>query len=88
MNEDVERLLEIMKQDYPALDYAEILKLGLSELYRKREKENRQAWIDSLPTMQLTEEQQIDLAEAIKEADENPGQIMTPEEILAEAHCD
>ncbi len=69
INPDVERLLEAMKEDYPALNYAEILKLGLSELYRKRELETRQAWIDSLPTMELTEEQQIELQKAIDEAD-------------------
>ena len=70
VNEDVERLLDAMKQDYPALDHAEILKLGLSELYRKRELETRQAWIDSLPELELTDAERDELTEALKEADE------------------
>lgn len=36
LNEDVERLLEDLKQDYPALDYPEPFKLALSELHRRR----------------------------------------------------
>lgn len=39
LNEDIERILEALKSDYPALDYPELFKLGLSELYRKREME-------------------------------------------------
>ncbi len=70
INADVERLLEAMKEEYPALNYAEILKLGLSELYRKRELETRQAWIDSLPTLKLNEKEQAELDEAMKIADE------------------
>ncbi len=67
LNDDVERLLDAMKQDYPALDYAEIFKLSLSETYRRHELESRQAWIDSLPTLELTDEEQESLTEGIKE---------------------
>lgn len=39
INEDIERILESLKGEYPALDYPELFKLGLSELYRKKERE-------------------------------------------------
>lgn len=39
LNEDIERILESLKLEYPALDYPELFKLGLSELYRKNERE-------------------------------------------------
>ncbi|CAN5811075.1 hypothetical protein BH24DEI2_BH24DEI2_11190 [soil metagenome] len=81
VNEDVERLLEAMKLEYPALDYAEILKLGLSELYRKHELAARQIWRDSLPELELTDEEAQDIAEARKEK----GRIMSVDEIMAEA---
>ena len=85
---DVAHLLEEMKEVYPALNYAEILKLGLSELYRKRELEARKAQIDSLPTLKLNEEQQAELDEAMREAKEEQakGNIrsMTVNEIMAQ----
>jgi len=88
INADVAHLLEAMKEEYPALNYAEILKLGLSELYRKHELEKRQAWIDSLPTLELNEEQQAELDEAMREAKEEmaKGNIrsMTVDEIMAQ----
>ena len=88
INADVERLLEAMKEEYPALNYAEILKLGLSELYRKRELETRQAWIDNLPTLKLNEEEQAELDEAVREARRDRAlgntRSMTVEEIMAE----
>jgi len=70
VNEDVERLLDAMKFQYPALDHAEILKLGLSELYWKHELETRQNWIDSLPELELTNAERNELTEALNEADE------------------
>ena len=48
LNEDIERILKSLKRDYPTLDYAELFKLGLSELYRKRESEAEaahEAWL-------------------------------------------
>lgn len=84
VNDDVERLLEAMKRDYPALDYAEILKLGLSELYRKRELEVRQAWADNLPELKLTEEERSELTEALDEADRGEGRALSLAELKAE----
>ena len=84
LSEDVERVLVAMKRDYPALDYAEILKLGLSELYRKRESEAHKAWLDSLPVLEISEEEAAEVAETRKEQ----GRIMSIEEIMAEATKD
>lgn len=84
VNEDVERLLEALKCEYPALDHAEILKLGLSELYRKHELETRQAWSEGLPELELTDEEAQDIAEARKEK----GRIMSVDQIMAEALSD
>ena len=46
---------------------SDIFRLGLAELEHKAELEERQAWIDSLPTLELTDEQQDSLTEGIKE---------------------
>lgn len=79
INDDIERILESLKGDYPTLDYPELFKLGLSELYRKRELETRQAWIDSLPTLAISEEEAASIAEARKEPSSGP---YTAEELL------
>ena len=84
VNEDVQRVLEAVKRDYPALDYAEILKLGLSELYRKRESETQQSWLDSLPELPVSEEEAQEIADARKEE----GRVMSLDEIMAEASSD
>ena len=84
VNEDVERLLEALKRDYPALDYAEILKLGLSELYRKRELAARQVWSDSLPELELNDAERDEVTEALNEADREPGKKLSLEELKAE----
>jgi hypothetical protein len=70
LNEDIERILESLKSDYPALDYPELFKLGLSELYRKRELESRKAWAESMPELVLTDAERDELSEALDEADE------------------
>ena len=84
VNEDVERLLEALKREYPALDYAEILKLGLSELYRKRELAARQAWSDGLPELELSDAERDELTEALDEANREPGKKLSLEELKAE----
>ena len=85
VNDDVQRALTAMKNEYPALDEAEILKLGLSTIYREWEIKTRQAWIDSLPERELTDKEQAELTIALRSAEEAPGVIMTPDEIVAEA---
>ena len=61
LNDDIERILESLKSDYPALDYPELFKLGLSELYRKRE---REANVDHANWMKS------EVAKAVKSLDE------------------
>jgi hypothetical protein len=70
LNSDVERVLEQLKGFYPTLDYPELFKLGLSELYRKEEFERRERWSGTLPLLELSEAEQASLLEAISEADE------------------
>ncbi|MEM6430393.1 MAG: hypothetical protein AAF708_14215 [Deinococcota bacterium] len=84
LNDDIERVLESLKRDYPTLDYPELFKLGLSELYRKRELETRQAWLDSLPTLEISEEEAHEIAEARQET----GQVMSVDEILTASLSD
>jgi hypothetical protein len=89
INEDVERVLERLKGDYPTLDYPELFKLGLSELYHKRERAARAAWIESLPIIEPSKKEREELSQALKEADEftraGKAKGMTVDEILAEA---
>ncbi len=70
LNSDVERVLEKLKGFYPTLDYPELFKLGLSELYRKEEFERRERWSNTLPLLELSEAERVSLLEAIAEADE------------------
>ena len=83
INEDVERVLDVMKGDYPTLDHAEILKLGLSELYRQRELRTRQAWIDSLPTLDISKEEAQEIDEARAEIKASGREPMTAEELIS-----
>lgn len=92
INEDVERVLEVLKADYPTLDYPELFKLGLSELYHKREQAGREAWVAGLPTLNLTKKERADLARTLKEANDytssGKAKEMTVDEIMAEAIAD
>jgi hypothetical protein len=85
IDDDTERLLKSLKEDYPTLDAAELFKLGLFELSRKQELEQRKRWAESLPTLELSDEEQAELAEALAEADREPGRIMTVDELIEEA---
>lgn len=89
LNEDVERVLEQLKGQYPALDYAEILKLGLSELYWKQELASRRLWAETLPELELSNEERAALTEILSEADDkirsDGAKVMSADEIVAEA---
>jgi hypothetical protein len=67
INEDVERVLETLKGEYPALDYPELFKLGLSELYYKRELEARERWAKNLPILDISQEEADSIATARQE---------------------
>jgi hypothetical protein len=71
LNEDIEALLVDLKRDYPALDYSEILKLALSDYYRRHKQamaeEERlrfMAWENDLPAMELSDEEKRSIAAA------------------------
>jgi hypothetical protein len=67
INEDLERVLESLKGQYPTLDYPELFKLGLAELYHKRELEARERWAASLNELDIREEEASSIADARKE---------------------
>ena len=84
INDDIERILEHLKRDYPALDYPELFKLGLSELYRKGELEARARWAASLPELELSDEARTKLTEALDEADQEVGKRLSLNELKEE----
>lgn len=79
LNEDVEHILESLKGDYPALDYPEIFKLGLSELYRKREREadaGHLAWLTAevergLTSLDAGKSSKLSTVEIVRAAEED-----------------
>lgn len=81
INEEIARVLERLKGEYPTLSAPELFKLGLAELDRKRELEARKHWAESLPTLEISEVE----AKSIAEAREEKGRIMTPSELIAGA---
>jgi hypothetical protein len=88
INENIERILESLKGDYPTLDYPELFKLGLAELYRKRELEARQRWVESLPTLEISEDEAASIAEGRRELERGEAKAVTIEELLTELHSD
>lgn len=84
INEDIERILKSLKGEYPTLDYPELFKLGLAELYHKRELEARELWAESLPVLELSEEEQDNLAAALDEANREPARVLSLEQLKAE----
>ena len=88
VNDDIAKVLERLKQRYPTLDSPELFKLGLAELDRKAEQERRKAWADSLPVLELSEEEKASLDEAFAEREAGKGKIMTLEELKAEVLSD
>lgn len=88
ITEDVARALEQVKHRYPTMSDSELFRLGLAELSFKAEMEQRQAWLDSLPTLELSNIEQDELTKALKASEQDAGKLMTPEEIVAEALSD
>ena len=88
ITDDVARALQSVKQRYPTMTDSELFRLGLAELSYKAECERRQAWEDSLPTLQLSEKEQDELDEALRLANEEPGEILSVDEIMARALSD
>ena len=88
MNDDVAAALKRVKAEYPTLDNSELFKLSLAELDRKVQLERRKRWEDSLPTLYLNEAEQLELDEALEATQHEQGQLMTVEDIMAEALTD
>lgn len=92
INEDLKRVLEALKGEYPTLDYTELFKLGLSELYHKRESAARERWIAGLPTLELTKKEKAELVKTLSEANNHirsgKAKAMTVNEIMKEALAD
>ena len=81
ITEDVARALRSVKQRYPTMTDSELFRLGLAELSYKVHLEERQAWEDSLPTLQLSEKEQDELDEALRLANEEPGEPMIIDDV-------
>jgi hypothetical protein len=92
INEDLGRVLEALKGEYPTLDYTELFKLGLSELYHKRDQAARERWAEQLPPLELSKKAQAELKKTLAEANKHirsgKAKAMSVEDILAEARAD
>ena len=81
-----EHIAEQLEQESAAPD--EVIKLGLEALARRRELAAQEAWADSLPELELSDEERRELTEAMKEADAGLTRPMSVEEIMAAARSD
>lgn len=88
INDEIATVLERVRRQYPTLDTPELFKLSLAEFDRMLELRRRKAWADSLPVLELSEEEHASLDEAYAELDAGKGKIMTIEELKAEAMSD
>jgi hypothetical protein len=84
VTKDVEELLAAARKENPAQSDAEILKRALSELRHQRELERRREWAESLPILELSDEERTELTEALREADREPGEALTLEALKKE----
>lgn len=69
VTKDVEQLLQALKRKHPELGEAEILQRALSDLKQQLELERRREWADSLPELEIPEEEARSIVEARKEVD-------------------
>ena len=95
INDSIETLLKDLKEDYPALDYSEILKLGLSELHNQQkekhlrsELERRQIWADNLPTLKISKKQAKSIAKGRQEIEDGDYSILSIDDLIAESLAD
>ncbi len=89
INDDLGRVLEALKGEYPTLDYTELFKLGLSELYHKREQSAQEHWVEKLSLLELSKKEQTELKKTLVEANKyirsGKAKAMSVNEIIAEA---
>lgn len=85
---ELDAVLHLLKGDFTLLSDAEIVKLALSDLYHKQLAEKIQKWEQSLPMMELSDEEQESLTAAIKsfEREKKAGKLkpMTADEVMDE----
>lgn len=82
VNEEIARVLERLKREYPTLDAPELFKLGLSELDRKAELEVRRRWAEQLPLLDASEDEAESIAEARREIAYLERTAMEPEDLI------
>lgn len=64
-------MLDALRVRFHLLNDAELIKLTLSLAYEQMERQRRDAWIASLPVMELSDEEQASLTEGIKSLEED-----------------
>ncbi len=83
---ELSTVLDALRARYHLLNDAELIKLALSLAYEQIERQRRDAWIASLPVMELSDEEQASLTEGIKslEQGKRDGTLrpMTADEIM------
>ncbi len=88
----VEEFLNALRMQYKLLSDAELMKVALSLAYDFLQRKRIDAWIDSLPTIELTDEEQESLSEGIRSLNEERAKggirTMSVEEIMAETDPD
>lgn len=84
INDDFAKILAWFRGEFPLLSDPELIKMAVSGFFVKKQQESLQvrwkAWDASLPYIELSDEAQDSIAEALKEG---PGKPMTVEEIMA-----
>ena len=73
---ELKDILKFLQSQLKLLSEADILKLALSEFYSKRQKQNYSEWINNLPTLDMTDEEEIRIGKAIQEYKGGKGKIV------------
>lgn len=60
-------MLKFLKNQLRLLSESDIMKLALSELYAKRSRLTDEEWMETLPTIKLTEDQEKGIEKSMKE---------------------
>ena len=83
---ELAELLRVLRTMFLVLDESEIVKLALSRFYEQEIVRKRDAWIASLPVMELSDEEQASLTEGIQDLErmkkEGTLKAMTADEIM------
>ena len=66
IDETMAKMLDSIKQSYPIFGDADLLKLALNDFYLKKQKEKWETWSNSLPSINLSKEQEQNLQTSIE----------------------